>query len=225
MALGGLAVTGVAIGKALPLLGQKWENKILSLRKSEARKNPIEQLQNFFMEKRQKVNDFKAAVGQIGGQIASLAALIEQRKREKANADVSKQEASIKAMKAAYDTLKQKYVNAEKALKDLEGVIEDRKFEWKFAQAGQMAISAINATSGEDLVNQMLADEAHSAVLDNFNAVFADLDMEAAKLSSESSMDFGNGMALDVSSINLLSHQPANTVELSAQKVSDRVLA
>ena len=72
IALGVLAIVGAAIAKAIPLLGQKWENAILSARKAEARQNPIEQLQNFFLDKRKKVNDFKAATGQINAQIRSL---------------------------------------------------------------------------------------------------------------------------------------------------------
>lgn len=203
-ALGGLAVTGVFLVKLLPYLGQKWENKILGLRKAEARKNPIEQLQNFFLEKRHKVNNFKAAVSQINVQIRNLTDMLIKRKKEKPNADISRQQESLEAMKKAHATLVVKYQNAEAALVQLQDVIEDRKFEWNFAQAGQSAISALNSTSGEDLVNLMLADEAHSAVLSNFNSVFADLDMEAAKLSNQNSMDFGNGLTLDVSAIHLV---------------------
>lgn len=204
IALGVLAIVGAAIAKAVPLLGQKWENAILSARKAEARQNPIEQLQNFFLDKRKKVNDFKAATGQINTQIRSLTDMLEKRRKEKPNADLSKQEQSLAAMKSAYSMLVNKYIKAEEALVQLQDVIEDRKFEWNFAKAGQSAISALNATSGEDLVNQMLSDEAHSSVLNNFNSVFADLDMEAAKLSSQNSMDFGNGLTIDVSAIHLV---------------------
>ena len=37
-----LGALGVGIMQALPLLGQKWENKLLAARKAEARRNPIE---------------------------------------------------------------------------------------------------------------------------------------------------------------------------------------
>lgn len=204
VALGVLAVVGVGIAQMLPLLGQGWENRVLAMRKSEARKNPIEQLQNFFLEKRQKVNNFKAAVAQINVQIRGLSDMIIQRKREKPNADVSRQESSLQSMVKAHQVLVIKYQNAEAALIELQDVIEDRKFEWNFAKAGQSAISTLNATSGEDLVNLMLADEAHSSVLNNFNSVFADLDMEAAKLTNQNQMDFGNGLTLDVSAIKLV---------------------
>ena len=59
LGLGITAVLGVGIIKALPLLGQKWENKLLGLRKSEARTNPIEQIQNNVIRKAQQLKAFK----------------------------------------------------------------------------------------------------------------------------------------------------------------------
>ena len=203
LALGVIGVAGLGFVQAIPWLGQKWENKLLALRKAEARENPIEQLQNFFKEKRESVNRFKAAVSQIWAQVMGLDRMIQDRLKAKPNAEVSRQKESLEAMKKVHATLKQKYVNAENALVQLQDVIEDRKFEWNFAQAGQSAINAMNATSGEDLINLMLADEAHASILNNFNTVFADLDMEAAKLTNNQTQDFGNGIVLDMSTIQL----------------------
>ena len=225
LALGALGVIGIGAAKLIPYLGQKWENKILSLRKAEARQNPIEQLQNFFLDKRKKVNDFKAAVGQIRVQISGLEDMLRRRVQEKPNADVSRQKESLMRMQSAYGVLVVKYTNAEKALVQLQEVIDDRKFEWNFAQAGQSAVNAMNATSGEDLVNQMLADEAHSSVLNNFNAVFADLELESAKLTSQQSMDFGNGMTLDVSAIHLVEDKSSSQFLRQPVKEEANVLA
>ena len=71
----GLAVIGIigfGLLQMLPVLGQKLENFVLKARKSEARKNPIEQLQNFFIEKKRRVEQFKAAVVSINSQISNL---------------------------------------------------------------------------------------------------------------------------------------------------------
>src|SRR5687768_11061089 len=48
LVVGALGVVGLGAVQAIPLLGQKWENRLLAARKAEARENPIEQLQNFF---------------------------------------------------------------------------------------------------------------------------------------------------------------------------------
>lgn len=180
-----LGALGVGIMQALPLLGQKWENKLLAARKAEARRNPIEQLQNFLMEKAKRVALFKQAVVQIGTQIKGLTDMLDERKRTKPGYDASKQEAALASMRQAHQVLEAKYRRAEEALGQLKEVIDDKRFEWSFGQAGQAAIAQLNAASGEDLLNQMLADEAFASVRDNFNQVFAELELEASKLSSQ----------------------------------------
>ena len=203
IALGVVGLVGFGLAQSLPLLGQKLENRLLSMRKAEARQNPIEQLQNFLREKAQRVLLFRGAVTQIGTQIKSLEDMLEERKRTKPNYDSSKQEKALAAMHEAHTVLKTKYQNAETALAQLKEVIDDKKFEWNFGQAGQAAIAQLNAASGEDLMNQMLADEAFSSVRDNFNHVFAELEMEAVKLSNTQQLSFDGGMTLDLTTINL----------------------
>lgn len=203
IALGVIGIVGFGVVQALPYFAQKIENTVLKLRKSEARANPIEQLQNFLRQKAQQVADFKAAVATIGGQIKNLQAMVDQRKKERPNYDASAQEKSIAAMQDAYNALKQKYINAENALAQLREVIQDKEFEWKFSQAGQQAMQNLNATSGKELMEAMLADEAFSSVTENFNKVFADLEMEAQHLTAAKQLSFDQGMVLDVSNINL----------------------
>lgn len=201
--LGIISMLGFAFISALPYFGQKLENSILKLRKSEARQNPIEQLQNFLRQKAQQVADFKSAVVSISAQIMSLESMVQQRKRERPGYDASAQERSIQAMKDAHVQLKQKYINAERALEELKLAIQDKEFEWKFSQAGQAAMKSLNATSGKELMEAMLADEAFSSVTDNFNKVFADLEMEAKHLTDAKQLEFSSGMTIDVSAINL----------------------
>ena len=205
IALGIVGAVGVALFQALPLLGQKWENRLLAARKAEARANPIEQLQNFLLQKRQRVQAFKQAVVNIGAQIKSMTDMIEERKRQKPGYDASKQENAIKAMKEAHVLLVVKYKNAELALVQLSEVVEDKKFEWKFGQAGQAAIRNLNATSGQELLDQMLADEAFDSVRDNFNQVFSELEMEAEKLSKAKALSFDDGMSIDLTAIQIIS--------------------
>ena len=203
IALGFIGVVGFGVIQALPFIGQKIENSVLKLRKAEARGNPIEQLQNFLMQKAKQVAEFKTAVTSIGGQIKSLESMVAQRKKERPDYDASAQERSIQAMKDAQRTLMIKYSNAEDALKKLQLAIQDKEFEWKFSQAGQAAMKSLNATSGKELMEAMLADEAFSSVTENFNKVFAELEMEAQHLTDAKQLTFDSGMTIDVSSINL----------------------
>ncbi|MDM5177782.1 hypothetical protein PO883_11315 [Massilia sp. DJPM01] len=203
IALALIGAVAVALFQALPLFGQKLENRLLAARKAEARANPIEQLQNFLLQKRQRVVAFKKAVVNIGAQIKSMSDMIEERKRQKPGYDASRQENAVKAMKDAHVLLVVKYKNAELALLQLSEVVEDKKFEWRFGQAGQAAIQNLNATSGQELLNQMLADEAFDSVRDNFNLVFSELEMEAEKLSSAKELSFDDGMSIDLSAIGI----------------------
>ncbi len=203
IALAAIGVTGFTGIQMLPLIGQKIENFVLKARKAEARKNPIEQLQNFFIEKKKRVEMFKTAVVGINAQIGNLEAMVKDRKRNKPNYDSSEEDNAIRQMRQVHKAMVVKYENANAALQALQETIEEKKFKWQFGQAGQAAIAALNATSGEDLINQMLADEASTAVLENFNKVFAELELEATHLTETKQLSFDSGLTLDISGINL----------------------
>ncbi|MFL6658158.1 MAG: hypothetical protein ACJ8GW_08815, partial [Massilia sp.] len=201
LVLGMLGAGGVALFQTLPLLGQKLENRLLAARMDEARTNPIEQLQNFLLQKRMRVLAFKQAVVRIGTQIKNMGDMIDERKSQRPGYDASRQEGAVRAMKEAHGLLVIKYKNAEVALVQLNEVVEDKKFEWRFGQAGQEALQNLNASSGQELLDQMLADAAFDSVRDNFNQVFSELELEAEKLSSAKELSFDDGMSIDLTSI------------------------
>lgn len=179
LAIGAIGVTGVTALQFLPLLTQKVENFVLKLRKAEARSNPIEQLQNFYLQKANQVSEFKQSVVAIKSQINNLRTMVAQRKRDRPSYDATSQEQSIKAMDDAYAVLLKKYERSVTALEELKVAIQDKEFEWKFSQAGQQAMGSLSALSGKEFVDAMLADEAFKSVTENFNSVFAELEMEA----------------------------------------------
>ena len=61
LVLGGILGIGFAAVQALPLLGQKLENNLLNARKAEARRNPIEQLQNEVLRRAERLRAFRQA--------------------------------------------------------------------------------------------------------------------------------------------------------------------
>ncbi len=188
LALAVIGFGGITLFQALPLFGQRLENRLLAARKAEARANPVEQLQNFLLQKRQRVAAFKQAVARIGAQLKGMTDMIDERKRAKPDYDATRQEHAVRAMTEAHGLLVAKYKNAELALIQLSEIVEDKKFEWAFGQAGQAALHQLSATSGQQLLDQMLADEAFDSVRDNFNQVFAELEMEAEKLGNPSTL-------------------------------------
>lgn len=201
--LGIIGMVLMAMVQAIPYFGQVLENRLLSAHKAEARKNPVEQLENFFIEKRSQVTQFKQAVAQILAQINKLKEMVDERKKAKPDYDPTKNIQSIQAMTSAYNALVDKYKKAEQALDELQNKIEEEKFNYQFAQAGQTAINSLNATSGEDVMNQILAGEAFDSIKDNFHKVFADLEFEANNLNNAQKLSYNDGMYLDVSNIQL----------------------
>lgn len=203
LALGLIAAVGLGLTLALPMLCQKWENKLLALRKAEARKNPIEEMQNFFMLKKQRVEVFKQSLININTQIKNMQGMLDERKVKKPNGNYTGQENAIKAMEGAYTKLSTVHENAKIALGQMEEMIEEKKWQWGFAESGKAALAALNDSSAEDIMKNLLADEACAAVVNNFNSVFAQLEVEAMSLTDKKELTFEEGMTIDLSSINM----------------------
>ena len=197
--LGVIGTLGVAAIQALPWLGQKWENWLLKKRKEEAAANPIEQLQNFLMERKQRVELAKQRVVEMGTVIRSLESAVEEQLRKNPRYNPEKQRQAIQAMKSMHAEMTTRYKAAQEACKQLEQTIEDKKFEWEFSKAGQSALASMGNMSGEDLMNELLADEAMSSVRDNFNKVFAELEISDRHINDSQLMvtyDLPNGVEL-----------------------------
>lgn len=214
VAAGALAMGGFLAWKRIPLWVQKNENSIkeanqielnrhLASIKSEARANPIEQLQNYLIQKREQLTSFKSAVGQIGAQVKSLGDMLSERKSKKPDGDYSKKDAALHAMSDAYESLKKKSEAGEAAIRQLGEVIEEKKFDWKFAQAGQNAMQHMRAMSGQEILDEMLAGEAFDSIRENFNRVFSDIELEIGNLNNQSQLSFEEGMSIDVSAIHI----------------------
>jgi hypothetical protein len=185
---------------------QQEMNRALSALKAEARKNPIEQLQNYLLEKQRRLEAFKTAVSQIGGQVKTLADMLRERKLAKPGKDYSKKDESLVAMQAAYNGLRTKAEQGDHAIIDLREVIDDQKFDWKFAQVGQSAVQNLKAMNGQDLLNEVLAGESFDAVRENFNKVFSDIEVEIGNINSGKALSFGegnDGLTIDISAIHI----------------------
>ncbi|HVU75241.1 MAG TPA: hypothetical protein VHD38_00145, partial [Candidatus Paceibacterota bacterium] len=96
--IGLIGIAGIALFQALPLLAQKWENRLLAARKQEARKNPIEQAENDLLRRTQQYDAFKAAVATIGGLISALKTELVGMKKESPDSDFSSEAEAVKKM-------------------------------------------------------------------------------------------------------------------------------
>jgi hypothetical protein len=203
VALGIVLAGGFAALQLLPLLGQKLENRLLAARKSEARRNPIEQMQNHLLHRARQIESFRGALTSIYAQIEGMQDMLRERRRVTPGHDLTRQEAGLKKMSIFYAQNVKKLGDAEGALADYRRHIEMKVFEWNFAQAGRDVLEKLKATDQERILRELLSDEASQSVQLHFNQVFAELDMEVRSFSSKERLDFGSGLGLDMSSIHV----------------------
>jgi hypothetical protein len=178
MALAGMLAVGTAVFHAMPLGMQKLENRILLARKAEARANPIEQLQNDCLRREERLQSFRRALVTIGGKIESMRQMIEDRRHLDPGHVLNRQQHALERMVRFYQGNLQRLDEANKALEAFRHQVQQKIFEWEFAQAGRSVMAAMNPSEVEDLMQGLLTDEALRSVQDHFNAVFAQLDVE-----------------------------------------------
>lgn len=218
MALSGLAATlgvaGLVAYKKLPrwLLSiehrerervQVEMNRHLAALKAEARKNPIEQAQNEYLRRSKQYEVFKKAMEMIGGKVGAFKSKLDKTKREKPNYDLTQETAAYEKMNQFYTNRMERLREAHIKLGRFSEKIEEARTKWEFQLDANDAIRAMNATDQEAKINEILVEVAFDSVQQEFDAVFAKLDIDAAEISATQALEFGRGMTIDVSAIHI----------------------
>jgi hypothetical protein len=203
LGIGITALLGVGIIKALPLLGQKWENKLLGLRKAEARANPIEQMENDLVRDGRKLGSTREALMNIKGQIDGMASSLDRQKKADPGAEYADMERGLMAMRQFHKDYCAKYEQARAAFDAKKLYIERQKFKWGFAQEGQKAMAMLNADDAESMFQALLTDEAYKQVDLEYSRTFAALDLENTNISESKQIEFAKGSVIDVSAIQI----------------------
>jgi len=186
LTLAAFALLGVLLFQALPLLMQRLENRLLRSRKAEARANPIEQLQNDCVRRELRLASFRRALVEIGTQIENMRQMVDERRHLDPAHLLDKQERALQKMAQFHDVNVGRLEQAHAALQAFRQQVQQKLFEWQFAQAGQVVMDAMRPTEVADLMQDLLSDEALRSVQSHFNAVFAELDIEMRSLDAPS---------------------------------------
>lgn len=184
LSLAAMGIFGVAVFQALPWAAQRFENHLLLLRKAQARANPMEQLQNECVRREQRLQSFRRALVTIGGQIESMGQMVEERANQDPGHVLERQQRALKRMAHFYECNLVRLNEAQSALEEFRHQIKQKMFEWEFAQAGQVVMAALHPGELNDLMQDLLTDEALRAVQNRFNTVFAELDVEMRSMDS-----------------------------------------
>lgn len=201
LALSLVGALGVAMAGAirlLPLAGQKLENKILELRKAEARKNPIEQKQNELLRRRKQIEMAKKALVGAGSQIEGMEDMIREQARKDPDCDMSQERRGLEKMKAFYQGNLEKLRYREGKIAEFAKNIERDIFKWEFTQKGKATIEGLNVNDQESVLNEILTSEANRAVNDEFNQICAEMDMEVSTMNAQGVITYEGGLTLDM---------------------------
>lgn len=178
MVLGTLLALAFAAIQALPLVAQKLENRLLAARKAEARRNPIEQLQNELLRRADRLKAFRRALVTVGGQIESITQMVAAQRHRDPTHVLEQQQRALQRLQQFHELNLRRLNNAEQALGEFRSTIERKESEWHIALAIEEATAALDPHAAEGLMQGLLADTALRSVQERFNAVFAELDVQ-----------------------------------------------
>jgi hypothetical protein len=178
VALVAIAVLGVVLFQALPWGMQKLENRLLKLRKSEARTNPIEQLENEVLRRAARLQAFRKALATVGGQIESIRSMLEERQHKDPTHAMTRQQRALDKLEQFQHGNLHRLDQAQSALAEFSFTVERKRSEWAIAWAINDTLGLLDPQSTDHLIEDLLTDEALRSVQDRFNTVFAELDIQ-----------------------------------------------
>jgi hypothetical protein len=182
LALAAILATMFVSIQALPLLGQKLENALLSARKAEARKNPIEQLQNEVLRRAERLKDFHRALVSVGGQIESIGEMVAERRHRDPTHVLERQEQALIKLQQFHSLNLTRLSQARSALDEFKFTVERKESEWRIALAIGEANDLMDPNATNNLMQDLLTDTALRTVQERFNSVFAELDVQMSSL-------------------------------------------
>jgi hypothetical protein len=174
----GMALAGAMLFQAMPLGLQKLENHLLKLRRAEARRNPIEQLQGEMLRRAQRLKSFRQALVTVGGQIESIEQMMAERHQQDPGHVLERQERALQRLRQFHGINLNRLVQAQAALDEFGLTVQRKDSEWRMAMAIDDATAALDPSATENLMQNLLTDTALRTVQDRFNRVFAELDIQ-----------------------------------------------
>jgi hypothetical protein len=175
--LGVVAVLGGLGSKFLPYLGQVTENRVLSLRKDEARKNPIEQLQGNYIKGCTARDKKKEILKEYATEIKNMEGELSQTRQEFPDQDWSETEAAITTAQQDYNDQEQAFAELEESLVATDKIIKvwDRKL--RMADKTQR-LRNISGNTREDVTNEILRDVATTEITSRLNSAMAAMQVD-----------------------------------------------
>ena len=168
------ATVGLVIVNLAPSAGALIANWRLKALKAVAAANPIETLENQYAERenallkiRDNIKEFHTVVQELWGQI--------QEHNEKYPDRPSQFLEKYNKMKDLLALRSNKYKQAQANLRGFSELIDEKRSDWKVAQAAAKAMKLANV--GEDFQSKLMADTALTTIQDGLNFAFSELEV------------------------------------------------
>jgi hypothetical protein len=182
LALGAVVATGFAVLQAVPLLGQRLESRLLAARKAEARRNPIEQLQNDILRRADRLKTFGRALVIVGGKIESIRQMLAESQYRDPDHLLEQQQRALQRLQQFHTLNLGRLGQARSTLDEFSRTVRRKEKEWTIALAISDANALMDPHAGDNLIQGLLTDTALRTVQDRFNSVFAELDVQMSSL-------------------------------------------
>lgn len=178
LVLGSMLAVGFVAVQMLPLMGQKLENRLLEARKAEARRSPIEQLQNEVMRRAERLKAFRDALVKVGGQIETVQQMLDERRQRDPDHVPVEQERALARLQQFHRINLGKLNEAHNALKEFQETVKRKESDWIIANRLHEINEVMDPSATDTLLQNLLTDTALRTVQDRFNCAFAELDVQ-----------------------------------------------
>lgn len=173
-ALAGATVIGLTAVNFIPWFAMKLANWKLKALKAEAAANPIETLENQYKEREQGLVAFRENILSFHAEVQNFYSELEEQGSSHPELKV-KFEEQYNKMRQLLAVRSEKYKLAQKKLKDFSDLIDQKRSEWKLAQAAAKMTKA--AGVGEDFISKLMEDTSVNSVQTSLNTAFAELEV------------------------------------------------
>jgi hypothetical protein len=199
--LGGMTIVGLGIvalitalgSRFVPLLFQAVDNAALGLRKANARNNPIEQLQNSYIKGCESRDKKVAYLTDYATEIKNMQDELKISVSDFSDQDWSETEKAIKHAQDDYETQSQAVAELEESLVEMDKVIKVWERKLKMAESTQKLRTKGGGNAKEEVVLQLLNDEAAREIASRVNRSMAVMEVDSNVKSKRAAIREQNG--------------------------------
>lgn len=212
-AIGALLVGAGVTWRYLPVLWQKIENNVIELQmreanrhlaalKAEARKNPIDTLQNEYMAMERQKSGISEANTQFLAATEAYGSELQENKRQDPSIDYSEEERTYSEMKRVCDEQGRDLEEFVVALVNFKKKIDEASRKWNLQLKAHAAYALLDEAETSSKMRDILVQVSFDEVRTQYSGLFAKMNTRARELSAARTLRVGQS-TIDVSAIHI----------------------